>query len=184
MALKNRNLLSLIGALSLSVVSLSAQAAADADSLQQVVGKGKALFMTATFSGNGRHCNTCHKGGGTIAGKLPNGKRIPSLSNAAAIFPRYDAKHHRVKTLLDQVQFCARNLAHQRPLQRIGAEKRHVKMWVTDGLATREAVWWNGGEKSLPVGKFDLAFQPQINRFNGNSVVQLKVLNWRPAVSQ
>ena len=51
------------------------------------------------------------------------------------------------------VQFCARNLSHQRPLQRIGAEKRHVKMWVTDGMATHEAVWWNGGEKSLPVGK-------------------------------
>ena len=77
------------------------------------------------------------------------------------------------------VQFCARNLAHQRPLQRIGAEKRHVKMWVTDGLATHEAVWWNGGEKSLPVGKFDLAFAPQINQFNGNRTVQLKVLDWR-----
>ncbi len=78
------------------------------------------------------------------------------------------------------VQFCARNLAHQRPLQRIGAEKRHVKMWVTDGLATHEAVWWNGGEKSLPVGKFDLAFAPQINQFNGNCTVQLKVLDWQP----
>jgi len=81
------------------------------------------------------------------------------------------------------VQFCARNLSHQRPLQRIGAEKRHVKMWVTDGLATHEAVWWNGGEKSLPVGKFDLAFAPQINEFNGRRAVQLKVLDWRPVIS-
>ena len=81
------------------------------------------------------------------------------------------------------VQFCARNLSHQRPLQRIGAEKRHVKMWVTDGLATHEAVWWNSGEKSLPVGKFDLAFAPQINQFNGNRAVQLKVLDWKPAIS-
>jgi single-stranded-DNA-specific exonuclease len=81
------------------------------------------------------------------------------------------------------VQFCARNLSHQRPLQRIGAEKRHVKMWVTDGLATHEAVWWNSGEKSLPVGKFDLAFAPQINQFNGNRAVQLKVLDWQPAIS-
>ena len=78
------------------------------------------------------------------------------------------------------LQFCARNLSHQRPLQRIGAEKRHVKMWVTDGTATLEAVWWNGGEASLPVGKFDLAFAPQINEFNGNRIVQLKVLDWRP----
>ena len=77
------------------------------------------------------------------------------------------------------VQYCTRNLSHQRPLQRIGAEKRHVKMWVTDGMATHEAVWWNGGEASLPVGKFDLAFAPQVNEFNGNRTVQLKVLDWR-----
>jgi single-stranded-DNA-specific exonuclease len=79
------------------------------------------------------------------------------------------------------VQFCARNLSHQRPLQRMGAQKQHVKMWVTDGMTTHEAVWWNGGEASLPVGKFDLAFAPQINQFNGNRTVQLKVLDWRPA---
>ncbi|MGH7994064.1 MAG: single-stranded-DNA-specific exonuclease RecJ, partial [Limisphaerales bacterium] len=66
------------------------------------------------------------------------------------------------------VQFCARNLAHGRPLQRMGADKQHVKMWVTDAAATLEAVWWNGGDESLPVGKFDLAFAPQINQFNGN----------------
>jgi single-stranded-DNA-specific exonuclease len=79
------------------------------------------------------------------------------------------------------VQFCVRNIAHARPLQRIGAEKRHVKMWGTDGSATLEAVWWNAGDESLPVGRFDLAFQPQINEFNGNRMAQLKVLDWRPA---
>ena len=77
--------------------------------------------------------------------------------------------------------FCARNLTHQRPLQRVGADKQHVKMWVTDGVTTTEAVWWNGGDKSLPVGKFDLAFMPQVNEFNGRRAVQLKVLDWRAA---
>lgn len=77
------------------------------------------------------------------------------------------------------VQFCASGLSHAKPLQRIGAAKQHVKMWVTDGAATLEAVWWNGGDKSLPVGKFDLAFQPQMNRFNGRETVQLKILDWR-----
>ena len=81
------------------------------------------------------------------------------------------------------VQFYARGLAHQRPLQRIGANKQHVKMWVTDGAGTLEAVWWNGGDKSLPVGKFDLAFAPQINEFKGNRTVQLKVLDWQPGKS-
>ena len=78
-------------------------------------------------------------------------------------------------------QFCARNLTHQRPLQRIGVEKQHVKMWVTDGGAVLEALWWNGGDKSLPVGKFDLAFAPQTNEFNGRRTVQLKVLDWQAA---
>jgi single-stranded-DNA-specific exonuclease len=79
------------------------------------------------------------------------------------------------------VQFCARSVTHQRPLQRMGADKQHVKLWVTDGAAAHEAVWWNGGDKSLPVGKFDLAFAPQVNEFNGRRTVQLKVLDWRPA---
>jgi single-stranded-DNA-specific exonuclease len=78
------------------------------------------------------------------------------------------------------VQFCARSVNHQRPLQRMGADKQHVKLWVTDGAVTHEAVWWNGGDQSLPVGKFDLAFAPQINEFNGRRTVQLKVLDWRP----
>lgn len=77
-------------------------------------------------------------------------------------------------------QFCARNLSHARPLQRIGADKQHVKMKVTDETATHDAVWWNAGNKLLPVGKFDLAFTPQINEFNGARCVQLKVLDWRP----
>jgi len=79
------------------------------------------------------------------------------------------------------VQFCARSVTHQRPLQRLGAEKQHVKLWVTDGAVTHEAIWWNGGDQSLPVGEFDLAFAPQINDYNGRQAVQLKVLDWKPA---
>jgi single-stranded-DNA-specific exonuclease len=79
------------------------------------------------------------------------------------------------------VQFVARKLNHRRPLQRLGADKQHVKMWVTDGVTTHETVWWNGGEQSLPVGTFDLAFAPQVNEYNGNRSVQLKLLDWRAA---
>jgi len=39
--------------------------------------------------------------------------------------------------------------------------------WCDDA----QAVWWNGGDKSLPVGKFDLAFAPSVNEFNGRSAV-------------
>ncbi len=79
------------------------------------------------------------------------------------------------------VQFCARNLTHKKPLLRMGANKQHVKLWVTDGTVTHEAVWWNAGNGSLPVGKFDLAFAPGVNEFNGRTTVQLKVLDWRAA---
>lgn len=79
------------------------------------------------------------------------------------------------------VHFCARHLTHQRPLQRIGAGRKHAKLWVTDGRAMREAVMWGVGDGPLPVGRFDLAFAPQLNEFNGTVGVQLKVLDWRPA---
>jgi single-stranded-DNA-specific exonuclease len=79
------------------------------------------------------------------------------------------------------VQFWARRLGHARPLQRMGAEKQHVKLWVTNGKATLEAVWWGAGTAVMPEGKFDLAFVPQVNDFGGRRTVQLKVLDWRAA---
>ena len=81
------------------------------------------------------------------------------------------------------VLLVARGLSHDRPLQRLGAERQHVKMWVTDGTACHEAVWWGAGGGELPVGRFDLAFTPQVNEFNGRRTVQLKVLDWRAALS-
>jgi single-stranded-DNA-specific exonuclease len=79
------------------------------------------------------------------------------------------------------LQFCARNLTQKKPALRMGATKQHVKLWVTDGAVTHEAVLWNAG--ALPDGKFDLAFAPGVNEFNGRTTVQLKVLDWRPAES-
>ena len=79
------------------------------------------------------------------------------------------------------LQFCARNLTQKKPPLRMGATKQHVKLWVTDGAVTHEAVWWNAG--ALPDGKFDLAFAPSVNEFNGRTTVLLKVLDWRSATS-
>jgi single-stranded-DNA-specific exonuclease len=78
------------------------------------------------------------------------------------------------------VQFWARELSQARPAQRMGTTRQHVKLWLTDGAVTHEAVWWNAGNRALPEGTFDLAFAPAINEFNGRSTVQLKVLDWRP----
>lgn len=82
------------------------------------------------------------------------------------------------------VQFFVRGVNHQRPLQRMGNEKQHVKLWVTDGKTIHEVVWWNGGKDSLPVGTFDLAFAPQVSEFNGRRSIQLKMLDWRPTTER
>jgi single-stranded-DNA-specific exonuclease len=79
------------------------------------------------------------------------------------------------------VQLVARAVARQRPPQRMGREQQHAKLWVTDGSVTQEVVCWNCEEAALPSGKFDLAFAPQLNEFNGRVSVQLKLLDWRAA---
>jgi single-stranded-DNA-specific exonuclease len=80
------------------------------------------------------------------------------------------------------VQLVARGVTLQRPLQRFGADQRHVRLWVTDGRAVFETLWWGGGwEAELPVGQFDLAFAPQWHTWNGQRRLRLRLLDWRPA---
>ncbi len=81
------------------------------------------------------------------------------------------------------LHFFSRELTHQKPVMRMGTEKQHAKLWVTDGKTTHEAVWWGAGKETMPEGRFDLAFVPQINEYNGRKTAQLKVLDWRACVS-
>ncbi|MHB1950530.1 MAG: c-type cytochrome [Acidiferrobacteraceae bacterium] len=82
--------------------------------LNAAAAHGEYLFQHGTFGGHRRMhgagvtCETCHMGGGRVAGRLPNGKQIPSLVNAAAIFPRYAPKAHRVVTLEMQIRHCVK----------------------------------------------------------------------------
>jgi single-stranded-DNA-specific exonuclease len=77
-------------------------------------------------------------------------------------------------------QFVTRNVTQQRPCQRMGADKQHLKMWITDGRTSHEAVWWGAGTAVLPAQSFDVAFMPQVNEYQGRRSVQLKVLDLRP----
>jgi single-stranded-DNA-specific exonuclease len=79
------------------------------------------------------------------------------------------------------VRLVARSLALERPAQRVGKDQQHLKMRVTDGTATLEALWWNFDQTRLPTGRFDLAFCPEINCFHDQQFVQLRTLDWRPA---
>ncbi len=82
------------------------------------------------------------------------------------------------------VQLCARNLTLLRPLRRMGSEQQHVKLHVTDGSDTREAVMWNVPKDYVLPKTFDLAFAPEVNEFRDQRNVQLKVTDLRPARSE
>ncbi len=81
------------------------------------------------------------------------------------------------------VQLAVRNLRCTRVPLRMGRGKQHAKLFLTDGTANAEAVFWGVGDAALPDGTFDLAAVPQVNEFNGRRTVQLKVLDWRPATT-
>ncbi|MFO1476007.1 MAG: single-stranded-DNA-specific exonuclease RecJ [Verrucomicrobiota bacterium] len=79
------------------------------------------------------------------------------------------------------VQLAARNVSLHKPAQFLGADRQHVKLWLTDGGRPVETVWWGAGKLPLPQGRFDIAFVPQINDYNGRQTVQLRLLDWKPA---
>lgn len=79
------------------------------------------------------------------------------------------------------VKLVLRNATLARAPRRMGVEGRHAKMQVRVGRDEWEAVWWEGGDQHWPVDTFDLAFTPELNEYNGQTRVQLKLLDWRPA---
>ncbi len=101
--------------------SPAADPAAADKALAQAVSNGAKMFGHDTFGGHQKMhgasvtCETCHMGGGQVPGRLPDGKQIPSLVNAAAIFPRYNPKLHRVVTLDMQIQKCVKGGLHGQP---------------------------------------------------------------------
>lgn len=112
------------------ILPYSVQASMASTALRQAVHAGARLFQEAHFGGHlqaplnadaafagalsdhtptpntGITCATCHLHGGRTPGRLPDGRQIPSLRNAAAIFPR--VAHGRVVTLSHQIRHCVR----------------------------------------------------------------------------
>jgi len=100
--------------------------------LQKAIARGSAAFEHSTFgAASGRVCNTCHLGGGTLPGRLPNGKPIPSLTNAAAIFPRVREQDHALITLADQVRTCVAGAIEGTPPEYGSAELNSLVSYVT-----------------------------------------------------
>ncbi len=99
--------------------------------LAQAVAQGKQMYMHDTFGGNGRVCNTCHLGGGREPGRLPDGTRIPSLTNAAAIFPRISRRNGQLLTLPDQVAHCIGGALRGNPPDYGSAQLNALVAYVT-----------------------------------------------------
>jgi single-stranded-DNA-specific exonuclease len=79
------------------------------------------------------------------------------------------------------VQLAARGLALRGEPKRFGGAQQHLRFSVTDGRACHQAIWWNGTAEAL-AGRFDLAFAPELQEFNGTFAIQLKVLDLQPAI--
>jgi len=83
------------------------------------------------------------------------------------------------------VKLVLRKVTLARAPRRMGAEGRHVTLQIQAGRprerAEWDAVWWDGGDQRWPVDTFDLAFTPDVNESQGQTRVQLKILDWRPS---
>lgn len=79
------------------------------------------------------------------------------------------------------IQFAALGITLAKPAQKMGKELQHARLMVRDATGSAEAVWWNCAGKPLPAGRFDIAFAPERNDYNGQSRLQLRLLDWRPA---
>lgn len=103
---KTRIVIWLIAALGMMCV-LPVASAATHGPLAKAVEKGQDTFLHDTFGGRGMTCDSCHTDGGVGPTVVPGSHRSgPSLSNAAAVFPRFKQDDGRVMTLAQQIHGC------------------------------------------------------------------------------
>ncbi len=78
--------------------------------------------------------------------------------------------------------FACQNTA-VRSAKKMGREGAHLRLELTQGRASASAIAWNKGEQApdLQGIELDVAFQPELNVWQGRTSVQLKVQDLRPA---
>jgi single-stranded-DNA-specific exonuclease len=81
-----------------------------------------------------------------------------------------------------QVQFVSRRLELRGETRCVGAGQQHRRFTVTDGRTSHQALWWNCDPQLQFPLRFDLAFSPELNEYNGTFGIQLKVLDIQPSV--
>lgn len=75
--------------------------------------------------------------------------------------------------------FATRNVTLRGAARVIG--KNHLRLTLTDGQATVEAIGWGMASQHLPASRLDVAFVPELHRFRGLTTVRLRLKDLRPA---
>jgi single-stranded-DNA-specific exonuclease len=66
----------------------------------------------------------------------------------------------------------------------VGRAREHRRLIVEDAAGNRRNVlWWNSAEQSLPEGLFDLAYQLEISTYQGDTELQLTLVDTRRSAS-
>ncbi len=76
--------------------------------------------------------------------------------------------------------FAVRGVRLVGPPRRVG-DGRHLKMSVASGSTRRDAIAFGMGEREIPDGPIDIAFQLQINTYQGLERLQLNLQDFRPS---
>ena len=58
---------------------------------------------------------------------------------------------------------------------------RHLQMTLTKGGVDRDAIGFNLGDREIPDGPLDIAFQVRKNTFRGVESIQLSLRDFRPS---
>jgi single-stranded-DNA-specific exonuclease len=73
---------------------------------------------------------------------------------------------------------------HLRSSANLGRSHEHRRLIVEDGNGTRRnVIWWNSGNQSLPEGKFDLAYELELNKKGDKEEIQLILVDYRRSAS-
>ncbi|MBL8190067.1 MAG: hypothetical protein JNK38_18780, partial [Acidobacteria bacterium] len=69
--------------------------------------------------------------------------------------------------------------------RKLGRKGDHLELIVADDAGNQQRVlWWNVGERELPSGRFDLAYNLQISRFKNEADLVLELVDLQPRESE
>jgi single-stranded-DNA-specific exonuclease len=65
--------------------------------------------------------------------------------------------------------------------QKVGYDKKHLRLMFDTAVGPRDAIGFGFGDRDLPKGPVDLAFQLRTNVFRGEESLQLLLQDLRPS---